>query len=240
MAKVTYSALVGGITGSVGGVTFRGAGSSGVVSARARGPRVFSIAQQRQQDIIGAARRDYEGLGELDRRAFDFSVAEGYFFRRESGGKFSSPRAAYSAWYSASTYMGANIEYFKEYAARRRYGAAKEVYADGVTGKTPAFTFYSTIDYVYGPYAVWMCHAKSMDRMPARPVWKLVYAAGFDAPISGEVSGYPAPRTYAYEMGDYVAQRIPYYEAGEVIAYRYHGPEPGGGAGTGGPVLMQL
>lgn len=240
MAKVTYSALVGGITGSIGGVTFRGAGSSGIVSARARGPRVFSLAQERQQNLIGEARRDYAGLAALDRACFDFSVSEGYFFRRESGGRFSSPRAAYSAWYAAGRYMGASIDVYKTVALHRRYGAALAIQATGVAGKTPSFKLYFGSPYAYGPYAVWMAPAKSMASVPARPVWKLVYSAGFDPHIARSNSGLPAPFQYCIDIGEYVALRVPYFEQGAVIAYRYCGPCAGDGFGTGGPLLMQL
>ena len=240
MAKVQYSALIGGIAGSVGGVTFRGGGAGGIVSARVGGKRSFTLAQLRQQAIMGEARRDFESLDDIDRRAFEFSVGEGYAFRPESGVRFSNARAAYAAWYVAGRYMGANMDFYKDVAVMRRYGSAKPTYATAAVTPAVSFRFYASNKSAKAPYGLWMARAASATALPSRPVWKLIYSAGFDPPIEEQASGLPSPRQWYAEFGPYVAARCSFFVAGQVIAYKWVGPSVNNGIGPSGVKLIQL
>jgi hypothetical protein len=240
MARVTYSALVGSVRGSVGGVTFRGGGAGGVVSARVLGRRSASEAQARHRAIMSDARRDFETLVEPDLSAFAFHVSEGFAMRPERGARFSTPRAAYAAWYANIRYTGGDSEMFKQLALLRRYGAALPVNATGDASGPVSFKFYFQTGYLFAPYALWMARAKSATQLPARPVWRLIYAAGWDAPITPENSGLAIPYNKSAEFGPYVAARCAWFRPGEVIAYRYYGPSEQGGAGVGEARLMQL
>ena len=240
MAKVAYGALVGSVSGSVGGVTFRRGSGGAVVSARILPTRTPSPAQERQRAIVSEARRDFETLTALDLAAFEFSVGEGYSFRPPSGARFSSARSAYVAWYCATRYMAGVTSLFKSSAIMRRYGQALDVAATGAAAPVKVFKFYTFQDYVQAPYALWMARASSTLQAPSRPAWRLVYSAGHDPALPVEPSGLPSPYNWEVDFSAYVSARVAYYEPGQVIAYRYAGPGENGASGVSGVLLMQL
>lgn len=228
MARITYGPLVSGVAGAVGGVVFRGAGSGGLVQARGVRGDAGTTAQQRQRTYLQEARAAYSGLAAADALSFDWGVSEGYEFRKETGGKFASGLGGYMSWHVNRLYCGASVAAPTLAYTQRRFGLS--VFS-GVAGwnasGTPGLWLLNSAATV-NTLAVWVCQAKSLNRVPGRPVWRLLYSRAMDAGQNWVSTGLGGERAYAYSLGAYVASRLAGWNAGTVWAVRWNNAEGNG------------
>jgi hypothetical protein len=237
MAIIEYGPLVSRVAGKVGGVTFRGNGSRGIVQASGRKGGQASPAQERQRQYIRECRASYDGLDGPDRRSFDFSVSEGYQMRKETGGRYGSGLEAYTAWYTGRRYMQMTTTAPTMWQLARTIGPwdTRPVSAWVAGGVDHLRVYYNYVLAV--GWACWLSHGKSVDRLPGRASWTLIYPWAGDPEMVATSTGLPGPKELAYEFGPYVADRVSGFLPGSVWGVRFV-CSTGGWAVQRSPVIM--
>lgn len=222
MANIEYGPLVSRITGKVGGMVFRGNGPRGILQAHAVRRKTATTAQAAHRAIIGEARVAYRDLDNADRLSLDFSVSEGYMFRKDTGGKFGSGLAGFTAWYMARRYTGNSTAVAGNYAFGRVYQKWADYQLDATAGAPPVVRLLcnQTVGRAY--LALWMARAKNTTQFPSRPVWQLVYPRPGDPALNWQASGEPAPFNGMADFGAYCASRLNGFDVGSCWAYHFY------------------
>lgn len=184
MAKIRYGSVVSDVRGSVGGVTFRGAGGGGVLSARAGGKKVRTAAQLRQNNLVAESRRVWKAMTDGERKAFGFVYTQKFRFRPAVGQSWGTVLGAFTSWYVGLRMCG---------VVPSSPTTPLEQWSYDGNGQTflfaPGFSlldgFYALgSDVTHTPLCIWAVNAGVGGMPPARPVWSLIYCGLTDQPAS--------------------------------------------------------
>lgn len=222
MAKIDYGPLVSRVTGKLGGVVFRGAGSRGICQSRGVRGGGPSSAQARHRQYLAECQKSYVGLVAGDRESFDFSVSEGYEVRTESGGVYNSGLAAYTAWYLVMRYTNGSTEAPSSSAQARTLGRSELTeWAGWVSGGTPHLRVYHSVPW-WTFFALWLTPSVNSQVVSSRAGWTLVYPAAGGPAITWTATGLPGSRAFAFDFGPYLAAAVPQYRAGSNWGVRFY------------------